>query len=127
MIGGELQQRRPLGSRIAAPAECLLKLRGHLGRGEIAVARRDDQRRARDDAQDLADALARLHHRDAARHQVRVIGNAQPADRKGRVALGGRKAGARGLHLGDEVDEVSTVCGCSCNPIACVSASASPA
>ena len=48
---------------IAAAAERLLQSRGHLGIGEIAVRRRDDQGRAGDDAQDLGDALARLQDR----------------------------------------------------------------
>ena len=60
MVGGELQQGGALLGAKGAAAKRFFQPGGKLGIAEVAVGRRDDQRGARDDAQDLRDALARL-------------------------------------------------------------------
>ena len=72
------------------------------------------------------DPLARLEQRDAAGGEMRVVRHAIAGRGEFRVVLGGGDAGAHGLHLGDEIDEVFDRRSCSFNPIASASASARP-
>ena len=78
----------------------------NLGRGEIAVGGRDDQRGAWDDAQDLGHALARPHERDAARREMGVAGEAIARRGEFGVALGRGQRAAHGLHRDDQVDQI---------------------
>ena len=106
VVPRHLQQRRALQCGVAAAAEGLFEPGRDLGAGEIAVGRRDDQRRAGNDAQDLRDALARLQDARSRRGEMGVVGDAIAGCGESRVALGSGQAAAHGLHLDDQIDEV---------------------
>src|SRR5713101_6721888 len=76
VVPSHLQQGRSLECSIAAAAERLLKPGGDLGCSEVPVGRCHDERGARQNAQDLGHALARLQDRDAADREMAVIGDA---------------------------------------------------
>ena len=106
MVGGQLQQRRPLHRRVAATRERLLEARAHLARGQVGVRRRHHERGARQDTQRLGHALARLQHGDAAGRHVDPPGNARAVHARLGIELGRRLAGPHRLHVGDEIEEI---------------------
>ncbi len=106
MVPSQLQQRRTLQCGVAAAAKRLFEPGAELRIGEVAVGRGDDERGARQDPQDLGDALARLEESDAARRQMGVIGKAIPRRGEIGIALGRDQAAAHGLHRSDQIDQV---------------------
>ena len=106
VVAGQLQQRRALQRRVPAAAERLLESGRHLGSRQVLVRRRDHERRAGQDAQDLGHALPRLLHGDAARGHVGAAGNAGAVRGEFGIELGRRLAAPHRLHVDDQVHQV---------------------
>ena len=106
VVGGQLQQGGALQRGVAAAREGFLEPGRDLGRRQILVRRRDHQRRAGQDPQDLGHALPRLLHGDAARGHVGAARDAGAVRGELGIELGRRLAAAHRLHVGDQVHQV---------------------
>ena len=99
VVARQLEQRRALERRVAAARERFFEPGADVGRGEILVRGGDDERRARQDSQNLGHALARLLDRDRAGGNVAAIRDAVARGGDLGVELGGGLTGAHGLHV----------------------------